>query len=98
MDIRELRYFVSVFRERNLTAGARRCFVSQPSISTAIASLEAELGTALFLRHKKGVAPTAAAEEFVTIAQRIIDDADAAKQLFRKPSARPTLTLGMMQT
>ena len=98
MDIRELRYFVSVFRERNLTAAARRCFVSQPSVSAAIASLEAELGTTLFLRHKKGVAPTAAAEEFFAIAQRIIDDADAAKQLFRKPATRPMLTLGLMRT
>jgi hypothetical protein len=53
MDIRELRYFNAVFRERNLTAAARRCFISQPSISAAIANLEAELGTTLFIRHKK---------------------------------------------
>jgi DNA-binding transcriptional LysR family regulator len=45
MDIRELRYFAAVFRERNLTAAARRCFISQPSISAAITNLEAELGT-----------------------------------------------------
>ena len=64
MDIRELRYFAAVFRERNLTAAARRCFISQPSISAAITNLEAELGTALFIRHKKGVAPTEAAEQF----------------------------------
>ena len=58
MDIRELRYFAAVYRERNLTVAARACFVSQPSISTAITHLEAELGTTLFIRHKKGVAPT----------------------------------------
>jgi DNA-binding transcriptional LysR family regulator len=51
MDIRELRYFAAVFRERNLTAAAKRCFISQPSISAAITNLEAELGTALFIRH-----------------------------------------------
>ena len=66
MDIRELRYFSAVFRERNLTAAARRCFISQPSISAAITNLEAELGTTLFIRHKKGVAPTQAAELFHT--------------------------------
>ena len=64
MDIRELRYFAAVYRERNLTAAARVCFVSQPSISTAITHLETELGTTLFIRHKKGVAPTASAEQF----------------------------------
>jgi DNA-binding transcriptional LysR family regulator len=98
MDIRELRYFNAVFRERNLTAAARRCFISQPSISAAITNLEAELGTALFIRHKKGVAPTQAAEKFHAVARRIIDDADAARNLFRKPSTRHALTLGLMRT
>ena len=64
MDIRELRYFAAVYRERNLTAAAKRCFISQPSISAAITNLEAELGTTLFIRHKKGMAPTASAEQF----------------------------------
>lgn len=98
MDIREFRYFEAVFRERNLTAAARRCFISQPSISAAITNLEAELGTTLFIRHKKGVAPTRSAEQFHSVARRIIDDSDAARNLFRKPSARRALTLGLMRT
>lgn len=98
MDIRELRYFTAVYRERNLTAAARTCFVSQPSISTAITNLEAELGTTLFIRHKKGVAPTASAEQFHALARRIIDETDAARSLFRKPSTRTNLTLGLMRT
>jgi len=98
MDIRELRYFAAVFRERNLTAAARRCFISQPSISAAITNLEAELGTTLFIRHKKGVMPTESAEQFHAVARRIIDEADAAKNLFRKPSTRRALTLGLMRT
>src|SRR5207244_12272806 len=98
MDIRELRYFAAVFRGRNLTAAAKRCFISQPSISAAITNLEAELGTALFIRHKKGVAPTEAAEQVHAVARRIIDDADAANNLFRKPATRSALTLGLMPT
>lgn len=98
MDLRELRYFAAVYRERNLTAAARTCFVSQPSISTAITNLEAELGTTLFIRHKKGVAPTASAEQFHTVARRIIDEADAARGLFRRPSSKTTVTLGLMRT
>src|SRR5215475_8981857 len=98
MEIRELRYFAAVFAERNLTAAARRCFISQPSISAAITNLEAELGTTLFVRHKKGVAPTASAEQFHAIARRIIDEADAAKNLFRKPAGKQTLTLALIRT
>jgi DNA-binding transcriptional LysR family regulator len=98
MDIRELRYFSAVFAERNLTAAARRCFISQPSISAAITNLEAELGTTLFIRHKKGVAPTEAAEQFHSVARRILNDTDAARNLFRKPVGKQTLTLGLMRT
>src|SRR5919201_6820395 len=98
MDIRELRYFSAVFGERSLTAAARRCYVSQPSISAAITNLEAELGTTLFTRKKKGVAPTAPAEQFHVLARRIIDEAEAARNLFRKPATRQALTLGLMRT
>ncbi len=98
MDIRELRYFAAVFAERNLTAAARRCFISQPSISAAITNLEAELGTTLFIRHKKGVAPTEAAGQFHAVARRILDEADAAKNLFRKQAGKQTLTLALMRT
>src|ERR1700722_3029985 len=98
MDVRELRYFAAVFQERNLTVAAKRCFISQPSVSVAITNLEAELGTTLFIRHKKGVAPTASAEQLYSVARRIIDDTDAARNLFRKPSARQSLTLGLMRT
>ena len=98
MDVRELRYFAAVFQERNLTVAAKRCFISQPSVSVAITNLEAELGTTLFIRHKKGVAPTASAEQLYSVARRIIDDTDAARNLFRKPSERQSLTLGLMRT
>ena len=98
MDIRELRYFAAVFAERNLTAAAKRCFISQPTISAAITNLEAELGTTLFIRHKKGMAPTASAEQFHAVARRIIDEADVARNLFRKSSRPHPLTLGLMRT
>src|SRR5262245_38985357 len=98
MDMRELRYFAAVFELRNVTAAARRCFVSQPSVSAAIASLEADVATPLFVRHKRGVSPTAAAERLYPIARRMIDELEAVPKLFRAPRPRPTLTLGLMRT
>ena len=73
MDMRELRYFIAVFEECNLTAAAKRSFVSQPSISVAIADLEQELGTTLFIRHKKGVTPTASADDLYPLARRLVE-------------------------
>lgn len=98
MDIRELRYFIAAFEEQSVTAAARRSFVSQPSVSAAIASLEEELGAVLFVRHKKGVAPTAAGKQLYPIARRITDEARAARALFREPGRPRRLTLGLMRT
>jgi DNA-binding transcriptional LysR family regulator len=98
MDMRELRYFIAVFEERNLTAAARRCYVSQPSISVAMANLEQELGTGLFIRHKKGVAPTASAEDLYPLAQRLTGEIEALRKLFKKPVPRRHMTLGLMRT
>jgi DNA-binding transcriptional LysR family regulator len=97
MDLRALRYFSAVYEERSVTAAARLCFVSQPSISTALAGLERDLETQLFVRHKKGATPTASAEQLYPIARRMVDEAEAVKTLFRKPRARRELTLGLMR-
>jgi hypothetical protein len=43
MDLRSLKYFVSVYQERSFSAAAKACFVAQPSISFAIAQLEENL-------------------------------------------------------
>lgn len=98
MELRELRYFSAAYEARNITEAARRCFVSQPSISAAIAALEGELGAQLFVRHKKGVSPTAAGEALYPRARRLLDGAQAMRGLFSKAEPRRTLTLGLART
>ena len=86
MDIRELRYFAAVFTERNLTAAAKTLFISQPSISTAItiskpsSAPRCSSATRRASRRRLGRA-------IPHVARRIIDEADAARDLFRKSSA-----------
>lgn len=96
MELRELRYFTAVYEERSVTAAARRCFISQPSVSAAVAQLEQELEAPLFLRHRKGVAPTAAADQLYPVARRLIDQAQAVRGLFRQAPPRRALSLGLM--
>jgi len=97
MELRELRYFLAVYETGSVTAAARRCFISQPSISAALAALERELDTILFVRHRKGVAATAAAEALYGRARRLVDDALSLKALFApQPAAR--VTLGLMRS
>lgn len=50
MNWNQLQYVVTVADEKNITKAAKRLFISQPSLSLSIQSLEKELGTALFQR------------------------------------------------
>lgn len=50
MDIRALRYFVELVREKSFTRAADKLFVTQPTISKMVRSIEAELGQSLLIR------------------------------------------------
>jgi hypothetical protein len=53
MTLQQLRYFITLCEERNFTRAAKRCGVTQPSLTRAVKQLEAEFGGPLFERHRK---------------------------------------------
>ena len=52
MELQQVRYFLALCKEQNFTRAAKRCGVSQPSLSNAIRKLERELGGPLFHRNR----------------------------------------------
>jgi DNA-binding transcriptional LysR family regulator len=64
---------------------------------TGAGRLEEELGTDLFIRHKKGVSRTASADELYPLARRLTGEAEAVRRLFKKPPPERKLTLGLMR-
>ncbi|MGB3437083.1 LysR family transcriptional regulator [Achromobacter sp.] len=83
MDSRQLKAFVAVFEERNITGAARRLHLSQPALSGTIKSLEDLLGTQLFTRQARGVAVTEDARILYPQARRILSQTDSMTHQFR---------------
>lgn len=55
MELYQLRTFVAVAEEGNLTRAAERLYASQPAVSAHIKALEEELGLPLFVRTPRGM-------------------------------------------
>ncbi|TPE50163.1 LysR family transcriptional regulator [Amaricoccus solimangrovi] len=75
--LRQLEYLLAVGEAGGVTQAAERVNVSAPSISTAIAQVEAEFGLPLFIRkHAHGLTPTGAGRAFLAQARRVITAAE----------------------
>ena len=80
MEFRQLEYFCTISELENFTRTAEALHVSQPSVTKAIKSLEAELGVMLINRSQKHVSLTEQGKVFLVHAQRIMQDAAFAKK------------------
>ena len=76
MEIRVLRYFLTVAREENITRAAQVLHLTQPTLSRQLMQLEEELNTQLFIRSKHRIILTDAGMLLKRRAQEIVDMAD----------------------
>jgi LysR family transcriptional regulator, hydrogen peroxide-inducible genes activator len=79
MQMQHIRYFLALCEERSFTRAAKRCGISQPSLTNAIMALERELGGALFQR-KPLVALTALGHSVHPYLDRIAENAAHARE------------------
>ena len=98
MTLQALTYFAAAAEEGNLTRAAKRCFVTQPALSRAIAELERELGCPLLIRKNKGVSLTPAGEVCLSGARRILKECELlARQVHEgSGSTAGTINIGYL--
>lgn len=73
---RQLEYVVALAETGHFGAAAKRCNVSQPTLSVQIALLEDQLGTPLFDRTRGRVIPTAIGERVIASARAVLQALD----------------------
>ncbi|RSM96173.1 LysR family transcriptional regulator [Nonomuraea sp. WAC 01424] len=95
VHLRELRYFVAVAEELNVTRAAERLFVSQPALSKQLRVLERQLGFALLERVPSGVTLTRQGEALLPVARELLERWAAGVETARAAAATGTLVIGM---
>lgn len=88
VTLQQLRYADAVASCGSISEAARRCFVTQPTLTEAVRLLEEELRIALFTRSAKGVSMTREGEEFLASARQILDDAARIQEKYTGKAVR----------
>lgn len=82
MDFKQIEAFVNVVKYKSFSKAADATFLTQPTISVHIRSLENELGVTLLDRQGKGITPTPQGKTFYKYATEILSTREQAKNAF----------------
>ncbi len=96
MELRQLQSFLEAAKSGSFRGAARVLYLSQPSLSGRIRSLERELRTPLFHRMGRGVRLTAAGEAFQPFVEQALQILDQGTEAARNTSdsQKRTITIG----
>lgn len=97
MNLKQLRYFLVVAEEKQITAAAKRLYIAQPPLSYQLKQLERELDAKLFKRTAHGIELTDAGQIFQSYANEIISLAQNAENQVHKTISGElgTIAIGM---
>lgn len=98
MTLRHFRIFVTVYTEKNMTAAAKKLFMTQPSVSQVIKELEDHYNTILFERFPKELLPTKSGDVLYEYASHILEKNEEIEDLMKKGSSQHILRIGANDT
>lgn len=94
MELRQLRYFVAVAEDGNISRAAQRIFLTQPALSRQIKALEEELGQPLLERGAHSIRLTPAGERLLAEARELLRHADEMGERIRSSARGVRLRVG----
>ncbi len=99
MELRTLRYFVTVAEELNITRAAALLNLSQPPLSQQLKNLEEELDTVLFVRGKRQLSLTESGKMLYQRAKDILSLAEKTSSEIRslKAGMTGTVSIGLVE-
>jgi len=97
MDLNKLQYVVMVADEQSFSRAAKKLFISQPSLSQSIQSIEKQLGVELFDRQKTPLQLTDAGGTYVEWAKKTLNSSEQMRKKISEISEghRRKLTIGL---
>lgn len=97
MEIRHLRYFVTVVEEQSFTKAAEKLFIAQPPLSRQIQNLEEELGLQLLQRGSRPVKTTEAGQFFYQYAKKMLANLEQMVAMTKRMTVtQDTLRIGFV--
>src|SRR5690242_18829772 len=84
LELRQLRYFVAVAEEQNLTRAAERLGMQPPPLSRQIRAIEREINAQLFSRKARGVELTEAGRVFLDHTRAVLAQIDHTFEATRR--------------
>lgn len=73
MTLNQLLYVIAISKENSLNEASKKLFISQPSLTSALQSLEREIGFQIFNRTNNGISLTTKGSEFLGYAKSVIE-------------------------
>ncbi|WP_298705360.1 LysR family transcriptional regulator [uncultured Veillonella sp.] len=93
MELQNLKYFLTIASEGSFNKAATVLYMSQPSLSKAIANLEKELNVELFKRNRRGVELTESGKKLYEYAKIVIAQLELIEGLSEQDVSSTTLTI-----
>ena len=83
MYLKHLNYILKVAELGSITKASNELYISQPSLTKAILSLEREYNIKIFERTKTGIAVTVQGKQFINYAKNVVLSAESLEEAFR---------------